>query len=207
MGVAAYLSGDYRKAFRLFKPLAEQGYADVQYSVALMYAEGQGVPENDAQAVHWYRKAAEQGTAVAQFNLGLQYAAGDGVPRDLVQTYAWWSVAATQGDEDAREYKGIVEGEMTPDQIAKGRDPAHEQKRAQRQTVSAAVELFIERHVRRNNRPSTARETIRKFERYILPAWDARPIASIERRDVAELIQQIADGGAPVMAQTCRWPD
>ena len=38
------------------------------------------------------------------------------------------------------------------------------------------------------------------LECYILPVWDLRPIASIERRNVAELIQQIADGGAPVMA-------
>jgi TPR repeat protein len=28
-------------------------------------------PEDDAEAVKWYRKAAEQGLANAQFNLGL----------------------------------------------------------------------------------------------------------------------------------------
>jgi len=32
-----------------------------------MYANGQGVPENDKTAVKWYRLAAEQGTAVAQY--------------------------------------------------------------------------------------------------------------------------------------------
>jgi len=31
-----------------------------------MYANGEGVPENDAEAVKWYLKAAEQGFADAQ---------------------------------------------------------------------------------------------------------------------------------------------
>ena len=95
----------------------------------------------------------------------------------------------------AREKAAIAKAQITA-----GKDPATETKRAQRQLVGSAVDLFIERHVKRNNRPTTARETIRKLNRYILPAWDARPISSIDRRDVAELIQTIADGGAPVMA-------
>ena len=85
-------------------------------------------------------------------------------------------------------------------QVAAGKDPAIETRRATRQLVNGAIDLFIDRHVKRNNRPSTARETIRKLNGYILPAWDARPIASIDRRDVAKLIQSIADQGAPVMA-------
>jgi uncharacterized protein len=36
----------------------------------------QGVPEDDAEAVKWFRKAAEQGYADAQYNLGLMYAYG-----------------------------------------------------------------------------------------------------------------------------------
>jgi TPR repeat protein len=35
-----------------------------------MYDNGQGVPQDYATAVRWYRKAAEQGYAKAQFNLG-----------------------------------------------------------------------------------------------------------------------------------------
>ena len=49
-------------------------------------------------------------------------------------------------------------------QIAAGKDPRGETLRAKRQLVGSAVELFIDRHVRPNNRPSTARETIRKLE-------------------------------------------
>jgi uncharacterized protein len=41
-----------------------------------MALRGQGVPQDDAQAVAWYRKAAEQGYAAAQVNLGVMYANG-----------------------------------------------------------------------------------------------------------------------------------
>ena len=39
-----------------------------------MYANGEGVPEDHAEAVRWFRLAAEQGDAEAQYNLGLMYA-------------------------------------------------------------------------------------------------------------------------------------
>ena len=46
-----------------------------------MYAKGQGVPQDYAEAVKWYRLAAEQGFAMAQDNLGLMYKNGQGVPQ------------------------------------------------------------------------------------------------------------------------------
>ena len=45
---------------------AEQGNATAQYNLGVMYDNGQGVRQDDAQAVQWYRKAAEQGHAKAQ---------------------------------------------------------------------------------------------------------------------------------------------
>ena len=81
-GFAAVRAGDYQKAFRIWKPLAEQGDAEAQYNLSLMYRKGKGIPEDDAKAVHWYRKAAELGLAKAQSNLGVRYANGEGVPED-----------------------------------------------------------------------------------------------------------------------------
>ena len=53
-----------------------------------MYAFGDGVPENDAEAVKWYRKAADQGDASGQYNLALMYDNGDGVPEDDAEAVA-----------------------------------------------------------------------------------------------------------------------
>ena len=58
-GLAAYGRGDYETALREWRPLAEQGLAVAQFNLGLMYDEGQGVPQDYAEAVKWYRKAAE----------------------------------------------------------------------------------------------------------------------------------------------------
>jgi len=50
-----------------------------QYSLGVMYANGLGVPEDDAEAARWFRLAAEQGNALAQYNLGFIYDSGRGV--------------------------------------------------------------------------------------------------------------------------------
>ena len=61
-----------------FRRAAEQGHANAQVFLGLMYADGDGVPQDDAEAVAWYRKAAEQEFAAAQNNLGWMYATGAG---------------------------------------------------------------------------------------------------------------------------------
>ena len=57
-GADAYNRGDYTTALELFRPIAEQGNASAQYNLGFMYANGEGVPEDDAEAVKWYRLAA-----------------------------------------------------------------------------------------------------------------------------------------------------
>ena len=96
-GVAAYKAGDYKTAFNEFKPLAEQGDADVQFILGVMYKNGQGVLQDDKEAVKWYTKAAEQGVAAAQFNLGVMYDTGEGVLQDDKEAVKWYTKAAEQG--------------------------------------------------------------------------------------------------------------
>ena len=47
---AAYGRQDYAAAIRLCRPLAEQGDAKAQSALGWMYANGHGVPQDDAQA-------------------------------------------------------------------------------------------------------------------------------------------------------------
>ncbi len=54
-------------------PLAEQGDAEAQYELGLIYLNGHDVPQDDAQAVRWFVLAAEQGRAWSQWNLGRMY--------------------------------------------------------------------------------------------------------------------------------------
>ena len=75
-GLNAASNGDFATALKKFKPLAEQGHMFAQFYLGVMYGLGQGVPQDDKEAVRWYRLAAEQGLADAQSNLGIMYQKG-----------------------------------------------------------------------------------------------------------------------------------
>ena len=107
---AAYEQGDYATAYRLIKPLAEQGYAKAQYNLGVLYNKGIGVPQDYTEAMKWYRKSAEQGLADAQYNLGVMYHKGEGVPQDYTETSKWYWKAAEQGHADAQYSLGAMYG-------------------------------------------------------------------------------------------------
>jgi len=107
-GIAANNRGDYATALREWRPLAEQGHAVAQYSLGLLYANGQGVPKDDAQARQWYEKAAAQGRADAQVNLGILYDYGRGVPQDFKKAVYWYRLSANQGNDLAQRQLGLL---------------------------------------------------------------------------------------------------
>ena len=121
--VSAYNHRDFALAERLLRPLAEQGDAQSQFYLGVMYYRGQGVPQDYQEALKWYRKAAEQGDAQAQSNLGLMYDKGQGVPQDFVRAHMWYFVAteALSGDEGktAMKNRDEVALRMTAAQIGK----------------------------------------------------------------------------------------
>ena len=107
-GYAAFSTGDYATALQEWRPLAKQGHAAAQFSLGVMYANGQGVPQDDAEAESWYRKAAEQGLADAQHNLGVMYNNGYGVPQDYAEAASWYRKAADQGEATAQTNLGLM---------------------------------------------------------------------------------------------------
>jgi len=90
------------------KKKAEAGNASAQFNLGLMYAKGEGVPKDDAEALRWYRKAADQGNALAQSNLGVMYANGRGVPKDDAEALRWYRKAADQGNAPAQSSLGVM---------------------------------------------------------------------------------------------------
>jgi hypothetical protein len=57
---------DDHQAAAWYRRAAEQGYADAQFNLGLMYAKGEGVPSDYREGVAWIRRAAEQGHTGAQ---------------------------------------------------------------------------------------------------------------------------------------------
>src|SRR5438067_13114399 len=78
------------------KAKAQAGDADSQVELGLRYDKGEGVAQDHAEAVKWYRKAAEQNFAGAQYSLGVCYGKGEGVAKDQVEAEKWSRKAAEQ---------------------------------------------------------------------------------------------------------------
>jgi TPR repeat protein len=97
----------YAQAAYWYRKAAEQGKAEAQNELGVLYTLGKGVPRDNLEANSWYSKAAEQGLAVAQNNLGLQYALGRGMPRDDLKAAYWFRKAAEQGFGDAQYWLGV----------------------------------------------------------------------------------------------------
>jgi TPR repeat protein len=55
---------------------------DEQFSIGLLYARGQGVPQDEAEAAKWIQQAADKGHAEAQATLGAMFQHGKGEPQD-----------------------------------------------------------------------------------------------------------------------------
>ncbi len=108
-GMAALATGDYPKALSILKPLAEEGDAEAQFNLGVMYDDAEDILENDMKAVRWYRKAAEQGHAPAQYRLGILYANASRLseddPREMMR---WLRKAAEQGYADAEYALGFI---------------------------------------------------------------------------------------------------
>ena len=105
-------------SFGELQMLAEQGEVDAQYELGLRYRNGDGIPQDHAQAAKWIERAAEQGHLNSQRAMGSTYWAGRGVPRNLSKAYFWSDLAAKQGDEiSLSQMQGLVL-QMTPEQVA-----------------------------------------------------------------------------------------
>ncbi|HHF1542765.1 TPA: tetratricopeptide repeat protein, partial [Haemophilus influenzae] len=106
-GSEATTRGDYQTTFKFLLPLAEQGNAEAQLMLGVMYARGIGVKQDDFEAVKWYRQAAEQGYANAQAILGFSYLLGQsGVQVNKSLAKEWFGKACDNGNQNGCEYYG-----------------------------------------------------------------------------------------------------
>jgi len=104
----AYNEDELQLARRLWTELAEQGVADAEYKLGMVYDTGIGLERNAERAVYWYQRAAGKGHVHAQHNLAVAYANGDGVGLDYQQALHWWQRAAAAGNADSQYNLGIV---------------------------------------------------------------------------------------------------
>ena len=81
----------------------EKDGAQIEFSLGLMYETGNaGFPQDDKQAVEWYRRASERNYPSAQLKLAYLYAAGRGVEQSQMEAARLFRRAAEQGDAVAQ---------------------------------------------------------------------------------------------------------
>jgi TPR repeat protein len=110
---------------------AEAGDATAQYNLGVMYTDGEGLLQDDAEAMRWYRLAANNGSAEAMYSLGENYLHGKTVPVDIVQAHMWWNLAASRSTGQLSE--GYAESRDSIGQLHLTRDQRAEAQRLARE--------------------------------------------------------------------------
>lgn len=107
-----YDSGDYEKASKTLKPLAEAGDAVAQHRLGVMYFYGRGVPEDEKKALELARKSAAQGNLDAMFLAGNIYVFGNSIASDAedpdLEAAKWFFEAASRGHAEAEYGLGLL---------------------------------------------------------------------------------------------------
>jgi len=90
------------------KRSAEQGNAESQYELGLMYDLGKDVDQDYHKAFEWYEKSAQQGLASSQSKLGSMYRYGKGVEVNHAKATEWYWKAYEQGNQEAHYQLGTI---------------------------------------------------------------------------------------------------
>ena len=91
-----------------------------------MFYNGDGVNQNYAEAMKWYRFGAEQAYAAAQHNLGILYEYGLGVMQDNISAHKWYNIASANGYKKSSEWRDEIAAKMTATDISKAQAMAKE---------------------------------------------------------------------------------
>lgn len=101
-GTLAYERGDFETARIEWSSASEQGDAYATGRLALLYRDGEGVPEDAQRANELLHRAAEGGDAASQYHLGLDLLIGLSVEANRDMALAWLRKSADQGHGEAQ---------------------------------------------------------------------------------------------------------
>jgi TPR repeat protein len=87
---------------------ANDGDHYAEFELGAMYHDGDGVDQDYAQSLSWFKKAAQGGNRQAAFNLGLMYKNGEGTKEDMTAARGWFIRASDAGDVRAALQLGTM---------------------------------------------------------------------------------------------------
>lgn len=86
-GYDAFEQGNVAKAIGIWAQLADAGDATAQLNLGQIYRLGNGVEQNDAEAIKWYIMAAQNGSKTAAANLMLMEQEGRASREEVAQAF------------------------------------------------------------------------------------------------------------------------
>lgn len=151
------------ETLKQLRQAAELGIPGARYGLGMMYLQGNGVPQDYAEAEKWLRQAAEQGHNSAQCIIGAIYGEGKGVAQNYVQAYMWLNLCAATAKGEKREtaakFRDEIAKRMEPQQIEEAQKLAKEWKpvgmpsptRVRREPIRVGGNVLESRLIRKVN--------------------------------------------------------
>ncbi len=107
-GAKALSRKNYSEALRNWQRLANEGEAQSQRGLAVLYDSGLGVEKDQVKAAMWLERAADLGDAEAQSMFGIFNMTGRGIPQDFEEARFWLPTALKKGELSAAKYLGTL---------------------------------------------------------------------------------------------------
>ena len=104
---------DYKTALKWYKKAAEKGSEEAQYSLGVMYENGQGVGVDLDESIKWFQLSAEQDAEDAQFALGLIFYK----KKEYINSYKWLKIANKNEHKQAKEVLDLLTKNMSKKEI------------------------------------------------------------------------------------------
>ena len=96
-----FQAGEFAKSIELYKSASDKGYPHAACMVAIQYSNGEGIKQNNAAAVEWFRKDIARHDATAQNFLGSMMLEGEGVAKDPAEGLRLLKLSADQDNAAA----------------------------------------------------------------------------------------------------------
>ena len=93
-GYILHQAAENTLAFEYLRKSAEQGNAEGQYGLSVMYSSGDGVAKDNAESRKWLQKAAEQGSSKAIMAMAMFFISGEGSTNQDAESLVWIKRAA-----------------------------------------------------------------------------------------------------------------
>src|SRR5262249_38633787 len=111
-----------------------------QMNLGTLYRDGNGVPQDFTEALHWFRLAAAQGHPTAMVEVGRRYRFGEGVERNPEEAIRWFEKAAA---EKGGQMGKVNLGEIYLEQGQAQKAVALFQEAADQGSPNAMAELYV----------------------------------------------------------------